>query len=334
MQFLSVEKNMRLSEASAIVGEKNLDSLLAINCMNRQPNIGQAYNDMVSRFTTGDIVSFSRKIALLNQCSSDAEIFEYAALQDEDSWKLFSSVGTMTGYMRIPDTVQLPYSTKIIGGSSGAISDEIYDKAMHSLNIGSNVDPEIFNTYSNVSASKIIGDYLTKPAVTQNYDMPWGKISLYSSITDSMMDFPVYPSELSDGVKANYDQMPDMLYQYEPWWIYKSSGPRTCTMSFDMHRDMWTGDHRDGMCNKLIRFCEAACYPKFSGSRVNTAISTLYIMGQPFISGIITDVTPKWDTSSPIGLDGWYLHVTLSITFSEVATEPLNYETVLNKGLI
>jgi hypothetical protein len=334
MQFLRIDSNTRLSDIASIVGQQNVDNMLAINCMERSADINQAYNKMVASFTSGDGVTFSRKIALLNQCSSDSEIFEYVALQDDESWILFSTVGTMIGYMRIPDAVTLPYSTKIIGGSSGAVSDDIYNKAMSNLKSGANVDPSIFNTYASVSATKIIGSYLTQPSLTQNFMMPWGKISLHSSMTDEMMDFPVYPNELSDSRRANYDTMPDMLYQYEPWQIYKSSGPRNCTLSFDMHRDMWTGDHRDGMCNKLIRFCEAACYPDYQGSAVNTAISTLYINGKPFVSGIITEVTPKWDTNSPIGLDGFYLHVVLSITFVEVATEQLNYSTVRQKGLI
>jgi hypothetical protein len=146
------------------------------------------------------------------------------------------------------------------------------------------------------------------------------------------MDFPVYPEDYDDGVIATYDTMPDMLYQYEPWLLYKGSGPRTPSLVFKMHRDMWTGDHRDGKCNELVRFCQAQCYPQYTGAAVNTAISTLYIEGHPYISGVITE--EKHTYSGPIGLDGFPLVCELTLTFTEVAKMPLTYDTVRRKGLI
>ena len=58
---------------------------------------------------------------------------------------------------------------------------------------------------------------------------------------NEMLAFPVYPEELDDGVVANYEDMSEMLYQYEPWKVYKSSGPREMTFTFNFHRDMWSG---------------------------------------------------------------------------------------------
>ena len=336
MQFLRLDQNMRLNDLAAVVGQGNLDTTLAVNSMSRMPSVSQSYQNMKASYIQADTpdVSFERKQSLLNTVTSDAEVFEYVALQNEYSWKLFDAAGTLDGYIRIPDTFTIPSSTKVIGGTSGSIDKKKYMDSMQCLKSNRNVSPEIFNEYAPVSASKIINGASTAGTLYQNFKIPFGEVSLYSSLTDTMVDFPVYPTDISDGVKANYDTMPEMLYQYEPWQIYKSSGPRTVSMSFDMHRDMWTGDHRDGLCNKLIRFCEAACYPRYNGAAVNTAISTLYIHGKPFISGIITDVSPKWDTSSPLGLDNWYLHVTLTITFTEVSQEPLNYDVMLEKGLI
>ena len=99
-----------------------------------------------------------------------------------------------------------------------------------------------------------------------------------------------------------------------------------------MHRDMWSGDHRDGKCNDLIRFCQANCYPDYNGAAVNTSIVSLYVAGQCLIRGILTEVKTTW--SGPIGLDGFYLAVSMSLTFTEVSDIPLNYSTVRRKGLI
>lgn len=336
MQFLRLDRNMRLVDLASVVGQDNLDTTLAINNMERQPDIYESYQTMRNSFisSAAPLVSFERKQTLLNQVVSDAELFEYVALQDEDSWKLFSSAGVLDGYIRIPDTVNAPNSTRIIGGNADPVQKNIYSESMGCLKRGINVLPEIFNQYAQVSAAKMLPGTVRSSSLYQNFKIPFGSVTLYSSLSDESIEFPVYPSELSDGVKANYDTMPDMLFQYEPWQVYKSSGPRQCTLSFDMHRDMWTGDHRDGQCAKLIRFCEAACYPRYNGASVQTTTSTLYIAGKSYVSGIITDVTPKWDTNSPLGLDGFYLHVILTITFVEVSKEPLSYDTIMRKGLI
>ena len=336
MQFLKLDRDMRLTDLSNIIGQKNLDSTLSLNNMERLPSVSESYNNMRQHFIAStDTVSFERKMALLNQTVQDSELFEIVALQDEDSWKLFSSVGTLDGYLRIPDTVSIPNSSRVIGDTAQSVSKVVYTNARGYLKRNMNVNPEVFNQYSATTAATLAqGSSQSGSSIYTNFKIPIGLVSLYSSLAGEMIDFPVYPTELSDGVKANYDTMPDMLFQYEPWQIYKSSGPRTSTLTFDMHRDMWTGDHRDGMCNKLIRFCEANCYPKFNGAAVHTSLCTMYIAGKPFITGVITDATPKWDTSSPIGLDGFYLHVQLSITFTEVSEEPLNFDTVRRKGLI
>lgn len=334
MQFLKIDSTMRLTDLADIVGQKNIESTLSRNNMRRTPNIMNSYNEMRSKFVNQDIVSFERKMSLLNQTVQDSELFETVALQDEDSWKLFSAVGTLDGYIRIPDTVLLPDSSNVIGGSSQPISKVVYTNAMNCLKRSMNVQPEVFNQYSSITSATLGNGSSQSGSIYFNFKIPFGSVSLYSSLAGEMVEFPVYPMELSDGRKANYDTMPDMLFQYEPWQIYKGSGPRTSTLTFDMHRDMWTGDHRDGMCNKLIRFCEANCYPRFNGAAVNTALCTMYIAGKPFITGIITDATPKWDANSPIGLDGFYLHVQLSLTFVEVSSEPLDFDTVHRKGLI
>lgn len=335
MQFLKIDRTMRLTDLANIIGQKNIESTLSLNNMKRTPNLMDAYNEMRNSFIgSQDIVSFERKMSLLNQTVQDSELFETVALQDEDSWKLFSTVGTLDGYIRIPDTVPLPNSSNVIGDASEPVSKTIYTNAMNCLKRSMNVQPEVFNQYTSVTSATLGQGTSQSGSIYFNFKIPFGSVSLYSSLAGEMVEFPVYPTELSDVAKANYDTMPDMLFQYEPWQVYKSSGPRVCTLTFDMHRDMWTGDHRDGMCNKLIRFCEANCYPRFNGAAVHTALCTMYIAGEPFVTGVITDVSPKWDTNSPIGLDGFYLHVQLSITFTEVSSTPLNFDTVLRKGLI
>ena len=333
MQLLSVTKKTTLSDLISQVGSRNVDSILALNSLERQPIIGKAlynsYND--TRITDSPDVDYKKRVVILNTLTSDSDIFESAALLSDNDWKILSVTGSLPGMLRIPETIRLPDSTSILGNNE-PVRRNIYDKTMSMLKQpDSIIDPSVFNEYSTDKNSQLINTY---PASTmiQWFNLPWGKITLYSSLSNSSIDFPVFPEEIKDGVTANYETMPDILYQYEPWQVYKSSGPRTNSFTFDMHRDMWSGNHLDGKCNELIRFCEANCYPEFKGASVQTSTVTLYIAGKPFISGVLTNVEVSWD--GPLGQDDWYLHCIMEITIIEVSEEPLNFTKIKEKGLI
>ena len=333
MQLLKIQSSTTLAELANAIGSRNVESVLAVNGIKRSPVIGKSFADKCHAITvTTPAIDTRRKMALLNNLTHEADIFEYAALQNENGWKIMSVLGALPEMLRIPDSVELPDSVDVLGNHQ-AIGNRIYDQAMESLKSTGTVDPGIFNEYTSVKHSQL-ADTISKSSLDpfQWFHIPWGKVTLHSSLDDESKDFPVYPEELSDNYQSNYTQMPDMLYQYEPWQAYQSSGPRTVDLTFNFHRDMWTGDHRDGKANELIRFCEAHCYPNYSGSSVQTSMSTLYVEGAPFIRGIITGVSPKW--SGPIGLDGWYLMCELTLSITEVSASALNYEAMKKKGII
>lgn len=335
MQFLSLQDNTKLKDLTNIVGQRNLESVLHLNGLTRTPNIGQQFKkvcDEIVGATTA--VNVARKIALLSGLTEDTDVFETASLMDEDGWKLLSSKNTLPGKLKIPTTMTLPDSVDVIGDKK-PVAKSIYEKVADSLRKSGMVDPSVFNNYKTIATPVSV----TAVPVTSSgsnpmqwFLAPFGDVTLYSSLDDSRVDFPVYPEELSDGVKANYTQMPELLYQYEPWQIYSSSGPRTVPFTFHFHRDMWTGDHRDGKANELIRACEANCYAEYKGSAVYTSLVTMYICGKGVITGVMTDANVEW--TGPIGLDGWYLECKLSFNITEVSPTPLNFSTVKAKGLI
>lgn len=332
MQFLTLDKETKLKDFSDEVGSRNADYILAANSIDRSPNIGKKfYESCEAAKKSTDNISWQRKSQILNTFTQDSDIFETAALLGENDWKVLSALGTFPGMVKVPDSITLPDSVNILGNGQG-VKSEIYNKAMKSLEEHNYVDPSIFNEYSNIKNSKIAEGASHSSSTFSGFNLPWGQVTLASSISDDSVDFPVYPEEISDSRKANYTTMPDLLYQYEPWQLYNSSGPRTNTYLFHFHRDMWTGDHRDGKANELIRYCEANCYPEFNGSAVNVPTVTLYIAGSPLIHGVMTQVDTKWD--GPIGLDGYYLNCELSITITEVSETALNYNVIKGKSLI
>lgn len=331
MQYLDISPTIKLPELADRVGSRNLSNVLAVNGLPRTTNIGQAYANLCHKMITeSDEVNWERKAATLNTFTKDSDIFEAAALASESDWKVLSGVNSFVGKLKIPDSIQIPKAADTLGNGEG-VQSIIYDQVMNSLKATNRVDPAIFNKFSAVKDAKIY-DTVAAMNLFQWFHIPWGEVTVHSSLDNTSVDIPVYPEELQDRVQANYTQMPDLIYQYEPWQIYNSSGPRSGSITFKIHRDMWTGDHRDNKANEMIRFLQAQCYPEYDGSAVYSSITTLYIHGYPYISGIVTDVSPAW--SGPIGLDGWYLVCDLSVTFTEVSPQPLSYSVVKNKPLI
>lgn len=336
MQFIQVKNNTTLSELTKLVGSRNVENILHLNDVSRVPNIGKAFADKCAEKIAGAAeVSSARKETLLSTLTGDSDVFETASLMSSSGWKLLDSANTLPGMMKVPDSVTIPDSTSVLGNGT-PVGTDVYKKAITNLRQPPHtIDPTIFGGYSSVRTANIIN----RVSHTSNdgdpmqwFRIPWGEVTLYSSLRDETLEFPVYPTELSDGVRANYSTMPDLLYQYEPWNLYTGSGPRSQSYSFSFHRDMWTGDHRDGKANDLIRGCMANCYPEYKGSAVYTSTVTLYIAGKALISGILTDVTVNWE--GPLGLDSWYLYCKLDLSITEVSKQPLSYDVVRRKPLI
>ena len=339
MQFLKVYKNTNLSDLTDLVGTRNVSSMLVQNQLERDVNIGSEFYDKCATIgRTSPEVPWQRKQVLLNKYVDDQYLFEEAALLGESGWKVLNELNTFPTALSVPETITIPESDATLGGGP-PVGKDLYNQAMSQLADSSNgnqIDPGIFNSYSSslpVTAARSGSSSGESGNIFQPFHIPWGDITLVDMLTGESVDFPVYPEELEDRRSSSYTTMPDLLYQYEPWQVYQSSGPRSGTYTFEMHRQMWTGNESDGKANELIRICQSFLYPTYSGSAVNAHPATLYIGGSSFISGIITDAPVNWD--GPISsIDKFYLHFRISLTFTEVSTQALNNEVVRNLPLI
>ena len=334
MQFLSIESVSSLKDLCNLVGDRNADYILVANGLSRVPNIKQEYEALITNaIELGVNVDAQKKKTILNKFTQDSDIFETAALLSETNWRVLNQTGTIPGYLYIPETITLPSSADVLGNNE-AVRTTVYNDVIDMLSTPPYIiDPIVFNEYSNIKNMQITDTTTSSTSLsTYWFPIPLGEVTLYSSLAGTSIDFPTYPEELEDKVQANYTQMPDILYQYEPWYVYESSGPRSLPFSFDIHRDMWSGDHNDGKANELIRFCQACNYPEYKGSAVYSDIVTLYIHGSSYISGIMTDCSVKWD--GPILDDGWYAHFVIDFTINEISPIALNNSSVRSKPLI
>lgn len=334
MQFLKVDSDATFSDLRDRVGSRNVNEYLFVNSLDRKPNIGQIlskkFSDAVQNTPE---VDWQKKSTILNKFSGDSDIFEMLALAGQNTWKSLVGAGAIPGTVKVPETIKLPDSADVIGNGV-PVPKSMYEKVMSQITHPPHeIEASVFNEFS--ARAGLSAGQRVVPETNDNFfhmfNIPWGEITLYSSFGDEI-NVPVYPEQVEDGVGADYAQMPDLIYQYEPWLVYQSSGPRTVTYDFHMHRDMWTGDHSDGKCNELIRTCEAQCYAKYQGSSVQTPIVSLYIAGKELITGIMLSTKTSW--SGPILNDGWYAEVTLSISITEVSRYALSYDVIKSKGVI
>lgn len=338
MKYLKIYQNDKLVDVTQRSSSYVIDQILADNSLERIPNVGQVWYDYTSKVANASLekVSPQRKINILNKFIDNSDIFEKASLSSERDWRVLDKINTFPDYLYVSDMLQdsIPDSLDVIGNGE-SVSSEVYQAVIQSLMSTESIDPAIFSMYSSMinfgvlpSNTKTVNQ--TSPFAS--FNIPQGEVLLYSSISNDYVQIPAFPEEIQDSRSANYVTMPDLIYQYEPWQMYMSSGPRTNTYEFHLHRDMWTGDHNDGKANELVRFCEAQLYPRFYGSAVVPPLVSLYVSGSELITGIMTQVEPRW--SGPLGHDGWYLELTLSLTITEVSKQTLDYDTILSKPLI
>ena len=174
MQYLSINSDTTLADLSDRVGDRNVETFLAINGLTRSPNIGEQFTSMIENILqTGSIVDWQRKSTILNKFSGDSDIFEEAALLDNNSWKVLDALETFPDRLKVPETITLPSSTDILGNGQG-VDSRVYENAMNSLaNEPHTIDPGIFNSYSTIQNTQITGSVTPTSTNTTLFNLPW-----------------------------------------------------------------------------------------------------------------------------------------------------------------
>ena len=137
MQFLKMAKDMTLSALSSIVGERNVDTVLNANSLERSVNIGSAFDkrnkQIISQFQNIGVDN-QKKLSILNQFVGDSDIYEKAYLGPEDDWITLSQYNCFTDAIRIPEEVKLPPSEGLLGNSE-PIPTNVYRACTESLKV-------------------------------------------------------------------------------------------------------------------------------------------------------------------------------------------------------
>lgn len=160
-------------------------------------------------------------------------------------------------------------------------------------------------------------------------------ITLHRNGVQRTLWFPCYPDSVTDTNSANYSPQ-SILGRSEPFQYYTGSGPRTVSVSFEMHCEMCDDiNYVYGLVDEV----QSACYPNY-GSAVAATKVTLHIARNININGIIPNVDTEF--SGPIlntTIDPYsqlpyprYAVVKLSFSVTEVTGNAFSSSNIANFG--
>ena len=106
--FLTVPDKLTLKGLASYVGSQSVNKVLNVNGLNRVPNLTkelEARNRKIQQQSYK--VPWKRKAELLNSFSTDSDVFEYAAVQDDNGWKVLDQTLSFADAIAIPESVEI-----------------------------------------------------------------------------------------------------------------------------------------------------------------------------------------------------------------------------------
>jgi hypothetical protein len=199
--------------------------------------------------------------------------------------------------------------------------------AVQLLNSAANVQP--LNMYAQLKATG------TKPfTMIDNY--------IYLYHTDTLIALPTVPESITDSMTVNYSPTTP-LSRSAPIYSYISSGPRSFTVTLNLHRDMMNEINvsasnlnidelsRDDYVDIMIKQLQAAALPKYAAAEkmVNPPIIAVRFGNDIFCKGVVTGaVTITY--SGPILANDKYAQISVDFQVSEI--DPYDAESVMSVG--
>lgn len=183
---------------------------------------------------------------------------------------------------------------------------------------------------SNTNIPKNLGQLLTN-----NY--------IYISHLDDDYKYwrlPTEPDTISDSMQSTFQQT-SALGRSAPIFTYSSSGPRSVTITLNLHRDMMddinmgnvspTFLEGEDYIDSLIRALQAISLPKYTTQNnvVEPPIVALRFGNEIFIRGVV-DTAIAVTYAKPILNNDKYARVDISFSISEI--DPYDAPTVFKNG--
>lgn len=166
---------------------------------------------------------------------------------------------------------------------------------------------------------------------------------IYISHLDNDYKFwriPVTPEEISESMESNFNST-TALGRSAPVFTYSHSGPRSMSITINLHRDMmddinqgWSNaklGYGEDYVDNLIRAIQAISVPRYnlSNKAVEPPLIAIRLSNEIFIKGVVSGsvgVTHKL----PILSNNKYAQVSLNFSINEV--DPYDATTVFKNG--
>lgn len=149
---------------------------------------------------------------------------------------------------------------------------------------------------------------------------------IYLYHTDTLILLPNYPSNLTDSSTAQFSQQTP-LGRSAPIYSYQSSGPRSISFQFELHREMldqvnvaYAGYQKsDDYVELLVDQIQAAVLPTYAASQkmVDPPLVAVRVGNDIYIKGVING-TVSIGREGPILKNDKYAKLNISFTVSEV----------------
>lgn len=163
---------------------------------------------------------------------------------------------------------------------------------------------------------------------------------IYFYHTGNFIVLPTMPESVTDTLQANY-QPTSLLSRSAPIFTYSNSGPRTISVTLNLHREM-VNDLNYGVSNfnieigddyidTLVKQIQAVALPRYDSNTklVDPPIIALRFGNEIFIKGIVSGGI-SISYSGPILSDRKYAVIDITFTVSEI--DPIDATTIQNVG--
>lgn len=243
------------------------------------------------------------------------------------------------GYHETTGGGMLPHRPS--GANAGSVTGAV-SGAVNASNYADN------STYTTVPAvGKLYAEYLGSASNLLGKNLRVIPNYIYFYHLDKFCILPLYPDSLTDQMCAHFSTQ-DALARTSPVFSYSNSGPRSVSITFDLHRDLMNDVNKgisnlkdnvvdindDDYVDTLIKYLQAAVLPKYSvyknGSKsVIPPMVAVRFGNTAFIKGVInSDVQVTY--KKPIMVGDKY--ASISITFTVFETDPYDAESVVKLG--
>ena len=167
---------------------------------------------------------------------------------------------------------------------------------------------------------------------------------IYLHHVEEFIIIPVYPQQVSDQATVTFAQSTPLM-RTAPIYSYSNSGPRSVSISLQLHREMMqqvnylksnaTVEVGDDYVDTMLKYLQAMALPKYGAAEkmVNPPLVSLRIGDDIFIKGVISG-SVNITYNLPIIRDSYgkdkYALVDVNFAINEV--DPYDADTVMTAG--